>query len=242
MTVPPVTPPSGEPPRPYGAEPLPVAPYGAYYGQQGYQPPASKTMAGWALGLSILNCFSVGTLVAIGLAIAVLVKGQRDGRNHGRGMAIAALIISSLWILAFVVFFVLTVTGRIEFDDSRRDPSGELTEEQTISPLSLREGDCVGAGEIVELLREGQTEVTAVPCEEPHSGEVYSVFDLADGDYPGDGEVARLSETGCVDAFRAFVGVRQARSIFDVTFLHPEGLSGSPTTGRSCASSARPTS
>ena len=224
MSVPPLTPPSGQQPRPYGGSNFPTRPHGDYYGQ-GYQPQASKTMAGWALGLSIFNCFSVGALVAIGLAIAVLVKGQRDGRNHGRGMAIAALIISALWIVGIVVFVVLVVTGKIEIDDSQRDNSGELTEQQDISPSSLRARDCIGVGELAEMLDEGMYEVTAVPCSEPHSAEVYRVFDLADGDYPGDGEVVRLSETGCLNAFRDFVGVPPARSTLDVTFLHPQSTS-----------------
>lgn len=228
MTVPPLTPPSGEPgpgqPHSYGAPRYPVSHYGQYYGQPAEGPPPSKTMAGWALGLSILNCFSVGVFVAIGLAIAVLVKGQRDGRNHGKGLAIAALIISTLWILAFVVIVVLMVTGRIEIDDSQRDTSGELSEKQTISPYLLREGDCIGVGEIDEMLREIPLEVTAVPCSELHSGEVYLVFDLADGDFPGDAEAVRLAETGCVDAFRPFVGVSHGRSTLDITFLSPDSV------------------
>jgi hypothetical protein len=74
------------------------------------------------------------------------------------------------------------------------------------------------------MMREVQYEVTAVPCTEPHSGEVYLVFDLPDGDFPGDGEVARLAETGCVDAFRAFVGKPYLRSILEVTFLSPDSV------------------
>jgi hypothetical protein len=224
MTVPPVTPPSGKPPRPYGGEPFPVSPHGEYYGQHGFEPQASKKMAGWALGLSILNCFSVGVLVAIGLAIAVLVKGQRDGRNHGKGMAIAALIISSLWILALVVFIVLIVIGKIEIDDSERNGSGEIDHEQVITVSLLRAGDCIGPGENQEMMREGRYEVTAVPCTDLHSAEVYHVFELADGDYPGDGEVVRLAETGCLDAFRGYVGVRPARSALGVTFLSPRSI------------------
>ena len=226
MTVPPLTPPPGEPgpegSRLQGMQPLPVPQYHDYYGPPTY--PASKAMAGWALGLSIFNCLSIGALVAIGLAIAVLVKGQRDGRNHGKGMAIAALIISALWIVAFVVVIVLAVMGKIEIDDSERDGSGELTGGQTISPDLLREGDCLGPGMVEEMLSDMPLEVEAVPCSELHSGEVYLVFDLADGDFPGDDEVVRLSETGCFDGFRAFVGVAPMRSTLDVTFLHPDSV------------------
>lgn len=226
MTIPPITPPSGEPPRPQGPATGSIPPpvYGAFYGQPTYQPPASKAMAGWALGLSILNCVAVGVFVAIGLAIAVLVKGQRDGRDHGKGMAIAALIISALWIIAFVVFVVLAVTGKIEIDDSVRDGTGELTDEQEISLTSLRVGDCIGLGEISEMMDEAQYDVTAVPCSQAHSGELYHLFELADGDYPGHDEVIRLAETGCFDAFRGYVGISPNRSRIGVTYLYPESV------------------
>lgn len=222
----PTPPPTAQPWGPSGpAHPsYPAYPtYPTPYGRRDLPPPNRK-MAGWALGLSILNCFSVGVFVAIGLAIAVLVKGNRDGRNHGKGMAIAALIISVLWIMAFVVFVVLAVTGRIEIDDSRRDDSGEIREEQSIASNLLRAGDCLGVGEVDEMMRDNQYEHTAVPCSKPHSGEVYHVFDLADGDYPGDGEVIRLAENGCLDAFRPYVGLPPARSVLEVVYLHPESI------------------
>jgi hypothetical protein len=227
MTVPPITPPPGEPSRPYGA-PFGATPYGNYYGQPGYQPPASKAMAGWALGLSILNCVGVGALVAIGLGIAVLVKGQRDGRNHGTGMAIAALIISALWIVGFVVFVVLAVMGKIEIDDSERDPAGRITHEQDISLFSLRVGDCLAEEEFEAMSSdegEGIYEVTAAPCTQPHSLEAYESFELDDGDFPGDDEVARLANIGCIDRFGDFVGVPPARSRLVVTFIYPQSSS-----------------
>jgi hypothetical protein len=223
MTVPPFTPPSGEQPRPYGGSNFPTRPQGDYYGPS-YQPPASKAMAGWALALSILTCWGVGTLVSIGLGIAVLVKSQRDGRNHGKGLAIAALIINALWIVATVVIVVLMVTGTIEIDDSERDPDGEISKEQDISLTSLRVGDCLGIGVLAEMRSEGLFEVNVVPCSEPHSGELFHLFDLADGDYPGDDEVIRLAETGCLDAFRAYVGVPPARSTIGVTYNHPVAI------------------
>ncbi len=36
--------------------------------------------------------------------------------------------------------------------------------------------------------------------------------------------MARLAETGCVDAFRAFVGKPYLRSILEVTFLSPDSV------------------
>jgi hypothetical protein len=232
MTDPPHTQPPGGPPgqygAPFGAPPFPNH-YGqsGYYGQQGYQPTPSKAMAGWALGLSIFNCLGVGALIAIGLGIAVLVKGQRDGRNHGAGMAIAALIISALWIVGLVVFLVLAFLGKIEIDDSDRDQAGRITHEQEISLSSLREGDCLAEEEFDMSSDEGEDiyEVTAAPCSGAHSLEAYVSFDLDDGDYPGDDEVVRLANIGCINRFGDFVGVPPARSRLVVTFIYPQSSS-----------------
>ncbi len=52
-------------------------------------------MAIGALIASILGCTCIGVLVAVPLAIVVLVR-SRGGQNHGKGLAIAALVISLL--------------------------------------------------------------------------------------------------------------------------------------------------
>jgi hypothetical protein len=54
-------------------------------------------MGVWAFVLAVLPLF-VTWVVAIGLALAVLLRPD-DGWRRGRGLAIAALVISSVWIL-----------------------------------------------------------------------------------------------------------------------------------------------
>ena len=41
------------------------------------------------------------------------------------------------------------------------------------------------------------TTVPSVPCEEPHEGEVFAVFDLPPGDYPGNAAVESQVDKGC---------------------------------------------
>ena len=62
----------------------------------------SKGMAITALILSILGCTCIGALVAIPLAIVVLVR-SKDGRNHGKGLAIAAMIISVISLISVAI-------------------------------------------------------------------------------------------------------------------------------------------
>lgn len=86
-------------PGPYGG-PVPAGGPGGYgeaYGGPTELAP-SKGMAITALVLSFLVCIPILPIVAIVLAIIVLVRG-RDGRNHGKGLAIGALVVAPLLLI-----------------------------------------------------------------------------------------------------------------------------------------------
>ena len=80
-------------------------------------PPPSKTMAGWALGLAIFGCSVITWVLGAIFAIQVLVESRQEQRDHGKGMAIAALVFLAGW--AVVALFVLTsgALGRLDFED-----------------------------------------------------------------------------------------------------------------------------
>lgn len=228
MTVPPVTPPSPEGPGPQrsrtdGLQPFPVSQYAEHHGRRSYEPPPSRTTAVWALVLSFLGLFA---LVAIGLAIGVL-RQSRDGLDHGKGMAIAALVIAPLTITLTIVS-VLVRLDVIDVDadtDADRDPSGRITEDQDMSAFAIETGDCLDAQGLEEVLTGGTAddvrEVRAVPCEAPHAAEAFHDFTVDGDDYPGDVELQDLALRGCLPAFEQFVGIPFARSTFDVSYLGP---------------------
>lgn len=45
-----------------------------------------------------------------------------------------------------------------------------------------------------------------VPCDEPHTNEVFALLELPDGDFPGGEEVQGLATEGCFAEFPAYVG------------------------------------
>ncbi|HSF84469.1 MAG TPA: septum formation family protein [Acidimicrobiia bacterium] len=63
--------------------------------------------------------------------------------------------------------------------------------------------------------------VDIVECSEPHDNEVYHVFDLADGEYPGLSSVETEAEDGCLGAFDSFVGMDYQSSALDIRYLYP---------------------
>ncbi len=155
-------------------------------------------------------------MTSIGLAIAVLVR-SKDGREHGKGLAIAALVISTLWILligGLIAFAV--VSGIRENRDAPRDASGNVTERAEISVLKLRVGDCFDDAEA--------DRVTAIPCAQPHSFEAYYVFGLVGDSFPGDAQASRLAVQGCARQFKAVVGTPIRQSELTFGYYYPSEI------------------
>ena len=117
----------------------------------------SKGMAITALVLSILGCTCIGALVAIPLAIVVLVRGK-DGRNHGKGLAIAALIISVLSLIG------VAIGGYFVYDYAKDFKDVD----------SLTAGDCFTAKGLTDESQTGVTQIRSVGCSTKHDGEVLS--------------------------------------------------------------------
>jgi hypothetical protein len=169
-------------------------------------------MSVWALVLSILWCIPLAPLVAIALAITVLVK-SKDGANRGTGKAIAALIVSVIGVVALVAGaiagYALVKSDEFQkgFNDSLEESTGGF----------LKVGDCLTATE--PNLPPAKDDL--VPCDQPHTAEVFHTFNLDDGDYPGEESAASTAEEGCTAEFAGFVGVPFEQSELEVFYLYP---------------------
>jgi hypothetical protein len=103
------------------------------------------------------------------------------------------------------------------------DGSSAIVTPGSVDVFDVRVGDCfedeLTAGDASETAE--VFDVDAVPCDERHRSEVYAIFDLPDGDYPGEDEVVRLANEGCVERFADFVGTSYEATRLDVTYLFP---------------------
>jgi hypothetical protein len=207
--------------NPYGT------PYGSPYAPAQNPYPASKTMAGWSLGLALALCFApITNLISIGLAIAVLVSGARDGRDHGKGLAIAALIVDGIVLVGFLALVITGVAAELT-RDAERDPAGRVTERQEVSTMKIREGDCVDDPQLLAAREESVEAATieAVPCRQAHDLEAYHVFNLPTKEYPGDQRAFELAAQGCLAEFQPFVGRSYRASELDFWTYYPQRAS-----------------
>ena len=77
-------------------------------------------------------------------------------------------------------------------------------------------GDCFDetSGDVV-------SDIPTVPCTEAHDYEVYAEFDIDLAVFPGDDEVFRLADEGCLAPFATYVGLDFAGSALDYTSYVP---------------------
>ena len=191
----------------------------------------SKKLATWGLALSLLWCVPFAPVVGLGLGIAALVRGG-DGQDHGRGRAVAAVVIGSISLLITVVLLAVGIVEgvRENIEGPERDESGQLEDPGEIFVDELRVGDCVAAFERVEDLAPGDDPtglVTVVRCDEPHLAEVFHRFTIDPDDYSSQSALDRAAEDGCIGRFGQYVGKDYLRSTLELNYYSPnkgEGL------------------
>lgn len=179
--------PYGQPPSPYGAPQQPAGqPYGApgafpggAFPAGGQQGEPSKGMAIGALVSSVLCCLPVGLVLGI-----VVLRRSKDGRDHGKGLAIAAIVLNTLVMIGALVLVVVAV----------------VVGSSVRAVGDLEPGDCISA----EGLRgdaESFETITVGDCSEPHDAEVLAMATLTEEAAAGgpDGDYSQLCDEAVSD-------------------------------------------
>lgn len=200
-----------------GGDPMtdqPVYLWPAYPEQNVARP--SKTLAVLALALAIVP-LGLTWVAAIALAVVVLVRIQTN-EARGRGLAIAALIISSLWIM---VAEAALVSGIVEDEPQPHslgmglEANWDFTEQVSLADVAA--GDC-----LVRIPTANVDTLTSIPCSKPHRGEVFATFSVAVGPHPTRAEIKRSAERECTKRFESYFGIGFDQSVLDYYYLWPQ--------------------
>ena len=199
------------PPGPFGGQALPG--YGAGSPHVGAGPPARTSR--WAIASFVLGLLSV-SLLGIIFGIIALTRIRRLGQK-GRGLAIAGLVLSAVWlVLAIVAVIAIGVGGA-----TRSASTGKIVSRGHLPPFSLATGDCfsypAGASRI--------SSVNAVPCTQPHKAQVFAQFKLTGSNfsYPGATAVLRLARAGC-DARTGSINKAKVTSAMTTSIFVPQEI------------------
>ncbi len=154
---------------------------------------------GWAIAAFVLGILG-GTILSVIFAIVALFQ-TRARRERGRGLAIAALVISAAWIAV--------ITSLITYGISAQGKSVQATD--------LSTGDCIKDSAEGKL----PTWVKRVRCDRPHYGEVFAVLALPDTTtYPGE-EPLRARSDECGPSFFDYAPNSPEGPTFRVAVAYP---------------------
>jgi hypothetical protein len=217
MSHPTAAPGSTDPSNPYASGPYQPAPaYQMSNPYQPYVPPPKPGTNGFAITSLIFGIIG-GVVLSVIFGIVALVQ-IKNRPQAGKGLAIAGLALSGAWVGVIALIIIVAIASGAGSSPSR-DPQGNLASDGKVSVEDLREGDCVNGLKESRFL----TRVDGVPCTTPHQSEVFSVFNLPDGDYPGEDEVLKKAEDGCADRFEDYAPNAKDEDLEDLElfYLYP---------------------
>lgn len=198
--------------QPYSAPPgYPAAgpAYGAPgYGVPGYSPygpPASDKTNGFAIASLVLGIIG-GALLSVIFGILALRQIKERGEK-GRGMAITGLVLSGVWAVLACGGIVLgaVLDANDTSSASSSTPFGTIDEPDVTSGgngsvYELQVGDCVN-----DLTTNVTVyDIPTTSCDLPHEGEVFAVYDLPAGAYPGDDVADEEAFNGCDERYDSY--------------------------------------
>jgi hypothetical protein len=162
---------------------------------------------GFAIASLVLGIIGGAVISAI-LGFVALGKIKRTG-ERGRGMAVAGIFLSVIWII-----ILLTVTvgnlGR-----ATRGPNGQVNKGGTLSVFSLHVGDCFNLPSSLS----GIQTVTAIPCTQSHDAQVYATFSLGGSAYPAN--IKQLGDQGCEER-KGSVNTSLVTSSMNIYSFYPD--------------------
>lgn len=197
MTYPPPGPAQPGPQAPYPPQPPPPPMPGDHGPGSPYGSDSDKTngLAIAAFVTGLLGCLGVVGLVLGAVSLSQIAK--KGGK--GRGLAIAGIVLSCLWLVGGIAAFALSGNG--SSDDAGAAPKVTPTKPKEVDAEKMKLGDCINDNSgATSTATEAPVEVESVkivPCTGPHDGEVTAVFRLKGYVMPPEARLQQLALTGC---------------------------------------------
>src|SRR6266508_1981820 len=166
-------------------------------------------------------------LAAIPLWIVALVQIRRTGED-GKGLAIAALVISGLQVIfgGLILLAIIAAGGDDEPDASA--PQTGYSQPATSAPTGPTDPaeipvsiGALGVGKCFDDTAKHDGEVLTRTCGVPHDAEVIGREDLPKRPYPGERAVSDSAQQACDAVFTSYIGISPYKSRFITSFSYP---------------------
>jgi hypothetical protein len=170
---------------------------------------------GWAIASFVLGLISASVLSII-FGIVALAK-IRNVPQRGKGLAIAGICLSAVWIVGAIGFFAyLSSTA------AQRSSTGQITQNGHLSVTELRAGDCFQNAAGNKPDTGTMTQITAVACTSPHNAQVIALLPVSGSAYPGAAAFEAQAEPGCNAKAKADLDRAQLTSSMNLLWYYPE--------------------
>ncbi len=199
-------------------------PYGA-----GYPPPNQQPMSGLAIAsfvLGLIGLFLLTAVLSVILGIVALAEIRRNGQR-GRGLAIAGIAVSGVWLVAVIGLIVLGATsgggsGTGTGAAARAsNPASKPSHQASVNVFSLAVGTCFDnpAGQEFSI-----NSVTAISCSQAHNAQVFAEFNTTGTSFPGTAALERRADNGCNARISGNLNQSKITSSMSLHFIFPRQL------------------
>ncbi|MEE6177922.1 DUF4190 domain-containing protein [Mycobacterium sp. 050134] len=188
---------SGPPPS-YQSGPPPS--YQSPYPPPYYIPPTPQppTTSGFAVASLVFGLLG-GVLFSVIFGI-IAVGRTKPGGQRGRGMAVAGLVLSAVWVAVIGGAIAVAV----------------LSPTNTVSARNVKAGDCLAdipTGNRVKF-------VNTIGCDHPHLGEIVAVLAMPDGPFPDEAAFSDYDQR-CRDSLASYSSTAVQDPNVDLAVMPP---------------------
>ena len=183
-----------------------------------------------SLVLGLAGITIIGAVLGIVFGVMALRRIRRTGQR-GRGMAIAGLAFSAIWLVLIGAFFALrggkdpaqpAASGE---HSSSSSPTAKPSAPASHGPLStnvfaLRPGQCFQNPPASQSVL-GVTYVTVVPCSKPHNAQAFVQFTVKGTSWPGTEALKRKADSGCHARINGNVQASKIKLSMTLHYLYP---------------------
>ncbi|MFF3252840.1 DUF4190 domain-containing protein [Actinacidiphila glaucinigra] len=151
--------------------------------------PPRPALDGFAVAALVAGLLCGLPVVGVVLGAVALSRIKRTG-DRGKGLAVTGLVLSALGTLYLAV---MAAGGAFQSGEGAED--GSFAGSRGGGSFALHKGDCVDTPHDDLVDRIARTAVA--PCARTHTAEVFGVFELPGGGYPGEDSISEAAESRC---------------------------------------------
>jgi hypothetical protein len=191
-------------------------------------PPSSSTsgMAVTAFVLGLLGVVGISAILGIVFG-AIALRRIRGTLQRGKGLAIAGIVLGSVWLALTAVVITSAVILQTATPTRPSASASPQAGSHRVNPFSLVAGDCFDTPAVTQGNITSIASVVQTACTEPHSDQIFATFTDAGStlDYPGETTLRGIAAAGCIARMGATVNSALINKAMVVGYLAPDQLS-----------------